>query len=111
MCTHDEETALFFAGSPVKVFLSYSLFFSKHYFLISLLSLITPLLLNTNFIIPLTTQVVLSYRRGKTSGHVFVFTHHQKSVIVDAPRVEDEEQSHIEGFFFFSIINSLIVTY
>mmetsp|Transcript_40049 Transcript_40049/g.63321 ORF Transcript_40049/g.63321 Transcript_40049/m.63321 type:complete len:831 (-) Transcript_40049:151-2643(-) len=59
MCTHDEDTALFFAGSPVKV--------------------------------------ILSYRHGKTSGHVFVFTHHQKSVILDAPLAEDEEQCHQEG--------------
>ena len=59
MCTHDEDTNLFFEGTPV--------------------------------------QVLLSYREGDSKDHTFIFTHHQKSVIVDAPLLRDAKKSHEEG--------------
>ena len=59
MCTHDEDTNLFFEGTPV--------------------------------------QVVLSYREGDSHDHSFIFTHHQKSVIVDAPLLRDAEKCREEG--------------
>lgn len=59
MCTHDEDTKLFFEGTPV--------------------------------------NVVLSYREGDAADHSFIFTHHQKSIIVDAPLLRDAEKSHEEG--------------
>ena len=55
MCTHDEDTKIFFADSPV--------------------------------------EVQLSYRFGELKDHSLVFTHHQKTIIVDAPLFKNEEEA------------------
>jgi len=43
-------------------------------------------------------QVVLSYRNGDSSNDSFIFTHHQKSVIVDAPLIANNFDTYKEEF-------------